>query len=54
MLIQQTHFPQSGQNWGKVLLIGAGILTAGYIAYHLFKPVKLKIEPKTKAADRTE
>lgn len=54
MLIQQTHFPQVGPNWGKIALIAAGAIIVGCIAYNAFKPVKVRIEPKPKPGDKTE
>ena len=43
MLIQQTHFPQSGPNWGKMTLIAAGITIIGIILYNAVKPENEKI-----------
>jgi len=52
MLLEQTHFPINGPNWGKIALITTGVIIVGYIAYNAFKPLKVKIEPKLK--DKTD
>ena len=52
MLIEQTHFPQSGPNLGKMALITSVVIIIGWIAYNVFKPSKVKIEPQP--LDKTE
>ncbi len=54
MLIQQTHYPQSGPNWGKIISISASLIVCGIMAYQVFKPITAKISNKSKPQDKTE
>lgn len=55
MLIQQTHFPQSGPNWGKIVLLSLVAIGLGIAVYQITKPVKFKTQPnpKQKPGDKT-
>ena len=47
MLIQQTHFPQSGPNWGNIVLISLAVIATGIIIYKIAAPVKDKVKLET-------
>lgn len=46
MLIEQIHFPQSGQNWGKIALGTFVILTLVVVTYVVVKPKAFTPKPK--------
>ncbi|MFO0355954.1 MAG: hypothetical protein ACK50A_03295 [Sphingobacteriaceae bacterium] len=56
MIFKQIHSLPTGPNWGKIALTTVGIIAVGFIAYQVFKPFKIKIEPrsKPKPGDKTE
>jgi hypothetical protein len=48
MLIEQTHFPLSGPNWSKIILISLTCIAIGVIAYKVIAPAKIIAKLKTK------
>lgn len=48
MLIEQTHFPISGPNWSRIIIISVVLIGVGVIAYKVFVPQKTetKIKPE--------
>ena len=44
MLLEQTHFPQTGPNWGTVIFVTLGAAAIGYMVYNL----TIRQVPKTR------
>ncbi len=42
MLIEQTHFPHKGPNWGGIILVTVAVVAIGLMAYNNTQPIKLK------------
>ena len=42
MLIEQTHFPQKGPNWGGIILVTIAVVALGVMAYKTSAPSNLK------------
>lgn len=51
MLIEQTHFPLSGPNWGNIAIGAIVLLSIGAIVYVKFKPAKIVTKPRQKKSD---
>lgn len=48
MIFEQTHFPQSGPSWSRIIIISIVLIGVSVIAYKAFVPVKIatKIKPE--------
>jgi hypothetical protein len=42
MLIQQTHFPNKGPNWGGIILVTLAVVALGVMAYNTSTPSNFK------------
>jgi hypothetical protein len=42
MLIEQTHFPHKGPNWGGIIFVTLAVVALGFMAYNTAQPSKLK------------
>jgi hypothetical protein len=45
MIFKQIHSLPTGQNWEKIAMISLGVIIIGCVAYNLYKPTIVKIEP---------
>jgi hypothetical protein len=48
MLIEQTHFPHKGPNWGAIILISSVVITLALLFY------KKQIQSKLRKKDQSD